>query len=308
MNKMGVSLLWIVALPLVLTLLVLSNVPGSSILTFVVFAFVVICIFKPLTLPGRLKSFAIPGRGTAIVSAFALMFVMATGGEHLAQRTETELEALRTTDHLAYLQKLKTVDQVRWLSELKQTAPLEYLAALKAVDVEKWYLELEQLDPDTYALEKERRSNQAAAKVLVIQEKIAALEKEALGIPVSDVEVNLESYKELGELNPDEKRYQDKIAHYEHLVWQKRHCTQSEGSDAYIFSQDVVEGRLKAPRTAKFPFRDYSIRLQSDCVYVVSSYVDSQNGFGALIRTHWVVKIQKLPEGRWLPKDIQLGP
>lgn len=51
----------------------------------------------------------------------------------------------------------------------------------------------------------------------------------------------------------------------------------------------VVKDQLKAPSTAKFPwdFDSYTVmRYGRD--FTVTGYVDSQNGFGAMIRSEWV--------------------
>jgi len=64
--------------------------------------------------------------------------------------------------------------------------------------------------------------------------------------------------------------------------------------DAYIFAEGFVKDKLKAPRTAKFP----SISVKKSHVtnlgnneFQINSWVDSQNSFGALIRTKFSCKI-----------------
>ena len=54
--------------------------------------------------------------------------------------------------------------------------------------------------------------------------------------------------------------------------------------EALTASQFFVEEKLKAPATAKF---DYSVRATTqlnDTVFLVKSFVDSENSFGALLR------------------------
>jgi hypothetical protein len=63
-------------------------------------------------------------------------------------------------------------------------------------------------------------------------------------------------------------------------------------------SQEAVKQSLKAPRTAKFPGiileRDeYKIYQKTNGSYQVSSWVDAQNSFGAMIRNHWLVELKK---------------
>lgn len=60
--------------------------------------------------------------------------------------------------------------------------------------------------------------------------------------------------------------------------------------DVYVIAQGIVEKALKSPSTADFPPTSESVvERRADNVYKVSSYVDSENGFGAMIRTEWIV-------------------
>ena len=59
---------------------------------------------------------------------------------------------------------------------------------------------------------------------------------------------------------------------------------------AYRLANKYVEQRLKCPSTAKFSLDD-SARLGNQ-VYLMRSHVDSENSFGAMIRTHFIIKIQ----------------
>lgn len=59
---------------------------------------------------------------------------------------------------------------------------------------------------------------------------------------------------------------------------------------AYITSQVYVRDQLKAPSTADFPFSgdpEVVIKHLSGQRYQVNAYVDSENSFGAMIRTHY---------------------
>lgn len=61
------------------------------------------------------------------------------------------------------------------------------------------------------------------------------------------------------------------------------------------YAQNYVKNGLKAPSTAKFPsfflsLDDYRVTRYKGTV-TVSSYVDSQNSFGAMLRSNFVVKI-----------------
>ncbi|KPM65568.1 hypothetical protein HB13667_11655 [Pseudomonas putida] len=63
---------------------------------------------------------------------------------------------------------------------------------------------------------------------------------------------------------------------------------------AFVMSQNFVKQRLKSPASANFPYvNDSGVDVFADgaCGYSVSAYVDSQNGFGAMIRSSYQAKI-----------------
>jgi|TARA_R110000796_G_scaffold60351_1_gene139693 hypothetical protein len=59
---------------------------------------------------------------------------------------------------------------------------------------------------------------------------------------------------------------------------------------AFNYSEEFVKQSLKSPSTAKFPGtyekRDYITKV-SDNKYIIDAWVDSQNGFGAMIRSKY---------------------
>lgn len=64
---------------------------------------------------------------------------------------------------------------------------------------------------------------------------------------------------------------------------------------AYIVSQDMIANSLRSPSTAEFPSRTQSgVQLSNlgGCIHLISSYVDAQNGFGAIIRSGFVAKVR----------------
>jgi hypothetical protein len=74
---------------------------------------------------------------------------------------------------------------------------------------------------------------------------------------------------------------------------------------AYLQSQGYVKNALKSPASAKFPY-SYEIRNLPDNRFVVSSYVDSQNSFGAMLRSNWVVTLQYLGGNEFEGKSWKL--
>jgi hypothetical protein len=76
--------------------------------------------------------------------------------------------------------------------------------------------------------------------------------------------------------------------------------------DRSFYAKSYIEGlikpQLKSPGTAKFPGAldtDYVIRQLDDQVYVVSSWVDSQNSFGAMVRTKYLGSVQQVEKDKW---------
>ena len=63
--------------------------------------------------------------------------------------------------------------------------------------------------------------------------------------------------------------------------------------DAFTYAQIFVKENLKAPATAKFAGLGESRieRLPDGETYKVYSYVDSQNSFGAMLRSKYYVKV-----------------
>lgn len=62
--------------------------------------------------------------------------------------------------------------------------------------------------------------------------------------------------------------------------------------DALYDSQQFVKKKLKAPSTAEFPYEAQStIMKENDTTFTIISYVDSQNGFGAMLRSNYSCKI-----------------
>jgi hypothetical protein len=59
---------------------------------------------------------------------------------------------------------------------------------------------------------------------------------------------------------------------------------------ARVMCQKFVTDRLKAPSTAEFPWNydDQKVDILGPGHYRVSSFVDSQNGFGAQVRSTYV--------------------
>jgi hypothetical protein len=80
--------------------------------------------------------------------------------------------------------------------------------------------------------------------------------------------------------------------------------TENNRSMAWIKVQDAIRQSLKAPATAKFPGildfgGDLIIEQRENHNYLIKAYVDAQNDYGALIRTHFIAVIQQVSENGW---------
>jgi hypothetical protein len=88
-------------------------------------------------------------------------------------------------------------------------------------------------------------------------------------------------------------------------------------TEVFTMAEEYVKATLKAPSTASFGgiFSDYqdpdsNVIVQSDGTYVVRIWVDAQNSFGAMLRSHFVLKLKylggdDLSDNSWQLLDIQ---
>jgi hypothetical protein len=60
---------------------------------------------------------------------------------------------------------------------------------------------------------------------------------------------------------------------------------------ALTAAQECVKERLKSPSSADFPWGSDCVTKISDNTYVINSYVDSQNSFGAMLRTNFTCQV-----------------
>ena len=76
------------------------------------------------------------------------------------------------------------------------------------------------------------------------------------------------------------------------VVKQNDYSTEDLSTYAFLASQEFVTHTLKSPSTAKFHMFDFRFNKLDSYTYQISSYVDSQNGFGAMIRTNFITKVR----------------
>ncbi len=81
------------------------------------------------------------------------------------------------------------------------------------------------------------------------------------------------------------------------LFWPKGEATPEEKQkdielSAYTVAEEYVKFNLKSPSTAKFPtYSHATISSLGNNSWRISSVVDSQNGFGAMLRSNWSVVV-----------------
>jgi len=79
---------------------------------------------------------------------------------------------------------------------------------------------------------------------------------------------------------------------------------------SFVVSQSFIKKRLKAPSTAKFATivdDGVSIKNTKNCTHVVKAFVDSQNGFGAMIRNYYQVTMTyEKDTNRWHLDNIEI--
>lgn len=77
---------------------------------------------------------------------------------------------------------------------------------------------------------------------------------------------------------------------------------------AYVMSQNFVKAKLVAPSTAEFPsFSDVKVTKAGECKFTVLGYVDSQNSFGAMLRTTYSADVRyDRQSGKWVLESLAM--
>jgi len=85
----------------------------------------------------------------------------------------------------------------------------------------------------------------------------------------------------------------------------------SSTTEAFVMSQSFVSQKLRSPATASYPWitdNAVSVKPTGECEFLVSAYVDSQNGFGAMIRSKYLIRVKyDKATGYWGAWGLSLG-
>jgi cytochrome c-type biogenesis protein CcmH/NrfF len=85
-------------------------------------------------------------------------------------------------------------------------------------------------------------------------------------------------------------------------------CRKDRRVEVFTLVQTQIRNSVRSPSTASFNIAESDIRLAEDCLWKIRSFVDSQNGFGAIVRTPWSATVEFIPETQgWKLRKIDLG-
>lgn len=76
---------------------------------------------------------------------------------------------------------------------------------------------------------------------------------------------------------------------------------------AYFNSQQCLKDLLKSPSTAEFPSgSEQFVTRIDDNTFIINSYVDSQNSFGAMLRTNFVCQVTLIDNENYTCDSVKL--
>lgn len=96
----------------------------------------------------------------------------------------------------------------------------------------------------------------------------------------------------------------------------KNHCAEATNSSAaYEFAKEVIASNLKSPSSAVFPqitddhvfvYQENPVLGANECTFTVVGFVDSQNGFGAMLRSNFRMEaLYEHSSKRWSPTSVE---
>ncbi|MEP1230773.1 MAG: hypothetical protein ABJG88_08865 [Litorimonas sp.] len=184
------------------------------------------------------------------------------------------------------------MNEAKKLDKLSQSDPDAYLQVLEGKDDMEWMLALKELDSERYTVE--------------LSKRVAATR----AIPADELFKNLQAYRTLLKLEPEHEQFAQKIKHYETKLEEAKSrsklCDGARKSEAYIYAKQIIRPQLKSSRSAKFgSYGQTDIKVYQNCEFLIKGYVDAQNGFGAMIRSHYNIHLRRNKAG-WTVKTLQI--
>ena len=77
-------------------------------------------------------------------------------------------------------------------------------------------------------------------------------------------------------------------------------------AEASVMAEQFAQKKLKSPGSAKFQsFLDQKIEDLGEGKYKISSYVDSQNSFGALVRNNYTCTLKYIDNNKWQLENLE---
>jgi hypothetical protein len=80
----------------------------------------------------------------------------------------------------------------------------------------------------------------------------------------------------------------------------------NDNSKVWVLAKHEVESRLKSPSSAKFPSQSEANISEVGDKYIVKSYVDAENSFGASIRNKFTVTLRKNSSGKYIVESVNI--
>jgi len=138
---------------------------------------------------------------------------------------------------------------------------------------------------------------------LMLEDPEARAAREAKMIAEAKIEAQAAYERKIAsEQAAEERRVAREKAEYE------QNCGQKQVPLAFVMMQRPIRAQLKAPSTASFPYAPTVGQPIGKCRFRITSYVDAQNGFGAMIRTPWTGVIEYFPSDRtWRVHEARIS-
>jgi len=74
----------------------------------------------------------------------------------------------------------------------------------------------------------------------------------------------------------------------------------------YAMCQLFMEDKLVAPSTAKYPALSLTKWSFENKIFKITSYVDAQNNFGAMLRKNYYCEVEYQGNDKWKLNDLQI--